>query len=233
MTDESASRRPRPREPHPLVSPERGAAADALRLLIETFVSHDPEATTLAELAAWAEQTTATIAASPPHPHALTRVEELVVGGWGQGGGRAVDALCDRAVVGSANPASYDIWIDRDGDEVVAEAWLGNIAGGAPGRAHGGVVAAIFDDVTGHVPPIHGMPAFTGELSVRYSRPVPLERLISFRAWLAGRSESGRRLFVESSASVEGVEVATSRATFVTVDSSRFRPGTPESAGAI
>ncbi len=223
----------RTRDPHPLATVERERAAEALRRLIESFVAHEPGEDALAAVADWAEATTAAWSTTAPRPHALLRLHELLANAQDLGDRKAVDALCDRAVVGSANPGSYDIWIGRDGEQVVAEATLGLIAGGAPGRAHGGVVASIFDDVTGHVAPIYGLPAFTGELSVRYSLPVPLHTPIEFRAWLTGRSPSGRRLFVEGSASADGAVVATCHATFVVVDFEKFRPGTPESQGAI
>ena len=44
----------------------------------------------------------------------------------------------------------------RDGDEAVAQVCLGAAFEGAPGRAHGGVVAAVFDAIP---PERLGLPA--------------------------------------------------------------------------
>ena len=47
---------------------------------------------------------------------------------------------------------------------------------GPPGAAHGGIVAACLDEVLGGaVANVRGRPAVTGELTVRYVKPVPTE----------------------------------------------------------
>ena len=69
---------------------------------------------------------------------------------------------------------------------------------GAPGRAHGGIVAAAFDDVTGFVIGQLREPAFTGELTVRYLAPVPVDEPLEMRARLEGRER--RKLFITAEA---------------------------------
>jgi acyl-coenzyme A thioesterase PaaI-like protein len=66
---------------------------------------------------------------------------------------------------------------------------------GGPGVAHGGWVAATFDEVTGHVTLLSGRLAVTGALSVSYLKPVPIERPLLARAWVSRKEE--RRWFVE------------------------------------
>ena len=41
---------------------------------------------------------------------------------------------------------------------------------GAPNRSHGGIVAALFDDVFGFVLGVIHQAAFTGDLYIRYAR---------------------------------------------------------------
>jgi acyl-coenzyme A thioesterase PaaI-like protein len=65
---------------------------------------------------------------------------------------------------------------------------------GGPNVAHGGWTAAILDEVLGHVPILHGQLAVTGTLTIRYVRPVPIERELEARAWVARRE--GRRWYV-------------------------------------
>jgi len=66
---------------------------------------------------------------------------------------------------------------------------------GGPGVAHGGWTAGMFDEVTGHVPLLSGQLAVTGQLTVTYVKPVPIERPLVARARIT-RKEA-RRWFVE------------------------------------
>jgi acyl-coenzyme A thioesterase PaaI-like protein len=120
-------------------------------------------------------------------------------------------------VSGAASPWGVDLVVVRDGDEVVATCTLRAAHEGAPGRSHGGVTAAIFDDVFGFVLGLHATVAFTGELGVRYVGPTPLHVPLEFRARLAGRER--RKLFLTAEASSAGQVFATATSTFVMVES--------------
>ena len=67
----------------------------------------------------------------------------------------------ERPISGRASPWGLDLDIHREGDEVVAALTLRSAHEGAPGRSHGGIVAALFDDVYGFVLTILAQPAFT------------------------------------------------------------------------
>jgi acyl-coenzyme A thioesterase PaaI-like protein len=131
----------------------------------------------------------------------------------------------DRAVGGRANPTSVDLNVDYEGDEIVATVVLHRAFEGAPGRAHGGIVSAVFDDVTGFVIGNLGEPAFTGELTVRFVAPVPVEELLTIRTRLDGRER--RKLFISAEATAAGTVVATCKAIYITVDPSLFA-GAPD-----
>jgi acyl-coenzyme A thioesterase PaaI-like protein len=137
----------------------------------------------------------------------------------------AGSGFSDRAVGGATNPASVDIDVRFEGEEVVATVVLRRAFEGAPGRAHGGIVAAAFDDVTGFVIGLLREPAFTGELTVRYVKPVPVDEPLEMRARLAGRER--RKLFIEAEAHHGDELVATSKAIYITVDPTRFA-GAPD-----
>ena len=126
----------------------------------------------------------------------------------------------DRAVGGSSNPTSIELAVRDDGDEVVAEVVLRRAFEGAPGRAHGGIVAAAFDDVTGFVIGKLQEPAFTGELTVRYLAPVPVDEPLEMRARLNGRER--RKLFISAEARAGNEVVATCNAIYITVDPTYF-----------
>ena len=56
---------------------------------------------------------------------------------------------------------------------------------GPPGAAHGGIVAAYLDEVLGGaVARATGKASVTGELTVRYVKPVPTETPLLGRGWL-------------------------------------------------
>lgn len=134
--------------------------------------------------------------------------------------------LADRPILGATNPFAVDArsWIE--GQAAVTELTLGPAFEGAPGRAHGGIVAAIFDDITGHALAFAGRPAFTGSLTVRYHRPTPLGERLEFRSRLD--REDGRRLHVSASCTAGGELIAASDAVYIAVDADRFAPGPPE-----
>ena len=97
---------------------------------------------------------------------------------------------------------------------------LGRAFEGAPGRAHGGIVAAAFDDVTGFVIGQLREPAFTGELTVRYLAPVPVDEPLVMRARLDGRER--RKLFISADAYHGDLLVATCHAIYIKVDATQF-----------
>jgi acyl-coenzyme A thioesterase PaaI-like protein len=65
---------------------------------------------------------------------------------------------------------------------------------GGPGVAHGGWTAGVLDDLLGHVPLLHGRMSVTGTLTVRFEKPVPIERPLEARAWVARRES--RKWFI-------------------------------------
>ena len=126
------------------------------------------------------------------------RPDESVLGGRG---------FEDRAVGGRSNPTSVELEVRYDNDDVVADVVLRRAFEGAPGRAHGGIVAAAFDDVTGFVIGQLQEPAFTGELTVRYLAPVPVDETLEIRARLDGRER--RKLFISAELRAGEAVVAT------------------------
>ena len=103
-----------------------------------------------------------------------------------------VSGLEDRAVAGLANPTATVVDVQYVDDGVVATVKLGPACEGPPGRAHGGIVCAVFDDVIGALTVRLDDAAFTGELTVRYLAPVPLGELLTITAvWMAASDANG------------------------------------------
>ena len=123
-------------------------------------------------------------------------------------------------VCGPWNPLGVGIAVTREGDEAVASVVLGHAFEGGPGMAHGGVVAALFDDLLGYLLTLHRFPAFTGELTVRYHRPTPVDRRLQLRGWVL--EQQTRQLVTAGEIRVDGLVVATAEATFVRIDAERL-----------
>jgi acyl-coenzyme A thioesterase PaaI-like protein len=134
----------------------------------------------------------------------------------------------DRPVSGRSSPWGLDLDLHRHGDEIEALVTLRSAHEGAPGRSHGGVISALFDDVFGYVLGVIHTPAFTGDLYVRYQAPTPLFRQLACRVRLAERI--GRKLLLtgELTDVADGTVVATARATFIAVDPELFTALTAE-----
>jgi len=198
----------------------RTAAAVSLRALSHAFAAHDPDDDALSAITETAAELAHRVEGAPRRDRLAlmrSRPDTTVLGGRG---------FEDRAVGGLSNPTSIELQVGYDdNDEVVAQVVLRRAFEGAPGRAHGGIVAAAFDDVTGFVIGKLQEPAFTGELTVRYLAPVPVDQTLEMRARLDGRER--RKLFISGEARAGETVVATCRAIYITVDPSMFA-GSPD-----
>jgi acyl-coenzyme A thioesterase PaaI-like protein len=198
---------------------ERERAAASLRALNHAFVAHDPEDGALASLVETANELTLALSQTSTRDRlALMQsgLDKSALGGSG---------FEDRAVGGTSNPTSVELEVRFESEEVVADFVLRRAFEGAPGRAHGGIVAAAFDDVTGFVIGRLQEPAFTGELTVRYLAAVPVDEALEVRARLDGRER--RKLFISAELRAGEEIVATCRAIYITVELSQFA-GAPD-----
>ena len=131
--------------------------------------------------------------------------------------GDIMTSFPDRPVSGAASPWGVDLEVTRETDGVTGRCTLRSAHEGAPARAHGGVVAAIFDDLFGFVLHAGDSRAFTGELTVRYLKGTPLHVPLIYRARLVSRE--GRKLFMEAECFHDDVKLATAKAVFITIES--------------
>jgi acyl-coenzyme A thioesterase PaaI-like protein len=139
-------------------------------------------------------------------------------GEWGgtPSEGEIMTPYDERPISGRSSPWGLDVEVWREGDEVVSSVTLRPAHEGAPGRSHGGLVAALFDDVFGFVLATLRVPAFTGELTVRYEAGTPIGVPLECRVRLAERA--GRKLFMTGELTQDGRVLARSKATFITIE---------------
>jgi acyl-coenzyme A thioesterase PaaI-like protein len=192
-------------------------AGRALRDLNHAFAAHDADDAQLDDLAATARTVIAQLDLTPRRDRLALMSAARAAGEFPASTG---SGFGDRAVGGFTNPTSADIEVEFEPDGVVARVVLRKAFEGAPGRAHGGIVAAAFDDVTGFVIGQLREPAFTGELTVRYLAPVPVDEPLEMRARLDGRER--RKLFISADCRHGEQTVATCHAIYITVDPTKF-----------
>ena len=124
-------------------SPARLALADSLRRLGNGLVAHQPDDELLRRITAQVDDLLPGVLAAPERPHAF-HVQETGVFSEPRPDGRDAvvkNAFPDCVVSGRANPMGIAARLWREGDEAVCQVTLGEAFEGAPGRAHGGIVA--------------------------------------------------------------------------------------------
>ena len=197
----------------------RVRAATALRRLGHAIVGHDVPASTFESITADVESWLPSIESAPGRSRSVDTMKQHMFERPPEGS--KIGTFPDCVVSGDANPMGLDVQFFREGDEAVSRVVLGPAFEGAPNRAHGGVVAAIFDDLMGFVLTIHESPAYTAELTVRYRRPTPVGEEIEFRARLVDRK--GRRLHIEAEAlDASATKIATAAGLFITIPREGF-----------
>ena len=93
---------------------------------------------------------------------------------------------------------------------------------GGPRVAHGAWVAGVLDELVGHVPILHQQLSVTGTLTVRFLKPVPIDRRLRGTARLVRKE--GRKWFVEAVLALRssGAELARAEAVMVERDPQHF-----------
>lgn len=122
-------------------------------------------------------------------------------------------------ITGKRNPIAPPIRMWRDGNEVRGEAVFSPTYAGPPNSVHGGIIAAVFDELLSMANVISGSAGFTGTLTIKYHRHTPLNRPIEL--WAVNDRNSGRKQFSRGELRVDGEIVASAEGLFI-------RPGSPK-----
>ena len=199
----------------------RRDAGGAIRDIGHALVGHIAPIELVRRVTATLDELTAALVTNPLR----SRADAEPPTEWGEppADGEVMWSYDERPVSGRSSPWGLDIVVRRDGDEAVATCTLRAGHEGAPGRSHGGIVAALFDDVYGFVLTLLAQPGFTGEIGVRYEAGVPIGRELECRVRMAERD--GRKLRMTGELTDAGNVVARSWATFITVDVEQMRSG--------
>lgn len=112
------------------------------------------------------------------------------------------------------NPRGLRMRFWRRGDAIHSRHVIEDAFHGAPGIAHGGIVATLLDEIScvaAHF--VGGTHVVTGELAVRYERPVPVETPIEMESMIVG-SAHPRYFVIEARIVREGMVLARSTGKF-------------------
>jgi acyl-coenzyme A thioesterase PaaI-like protein len=120
------------------------------------------------------------------------------------------------ALIGLSNPFAPPMTLSREGDVAVGTLRFGPAYEGAPGWVHGGMVAAVIDQVFGFLQVTRGIPSVTGKLSVSYRKPTPLETPLRIEA--RPGEERGRTSILTARLLDGEVLLAEAEAVFVRID---------------
>jgi acyl-coenzyme A thioesterase PaaI-like protein len=219
MDDDRASRK---EAPATHTSETRVALAASLRRLGNALVGHQPDDDLLEDVTRQVDAIVPLLEAAPHRSHAFLEHGPAIFSSELGEGLEAVprNAFPDCVVSGAANPMGIAARLWREGSEAVCQVTLGPAFEGAPGRAHGGVVAALFDETMGLVMSLSTTPAFTGRLSITYRAPTPLGEQLEVRARLADRT--GRKITVTAELRCGDQLLAQGEGLFIGVEPEHF-----------
>jgi acyl-coenzyme A thioesterase PaaI-like protein len=155
---------------------------------------------------------------------------DALLAGWKQGkrlpqpeGGTLPSHHAQCLGCGAENAHGHHLVVTRDAADAVSATHTFDARHvGAPGIAHGGAVATVFDDLYGFLLYSIGDLAVTRKLEVEYLGPVLLDVEYTLRAAIAERA--GRKIHMAATLQDStGLLVARSSALFVTVDIGHFK----------
>ncbi|MEM7285520.1 MAG: PaaI family thioesterase [Actinomycetota bacterium] len=116
-------------------------------------------------------------------------------------------------VIGPLNPIAPPFRFWMEGDEVHGEGRFGAAFNGPPGGVHGGLVAALMDEVLGVTGVMTGNHGFTGTLSIRYESLTPVDTDLTVRGWVEGTE--GRKAFISGEVCADGHVCARAHGVFI------------------
>jgi acyl-coenzyme A thioesterase PaaI-like protein len=116
-------------------------------------------------------------------------------------------------VSGRHNPIAPPIRMWREGSEVRGEATFSATYAGPPDSVHGGIIAAVFDEILSMANVITGRAGFTGTLTIRYHRKTPLDTPIEL--WGINERQHGRKQFSRGEMRVNGEVTASAEGLFI------------------
>jgi acyl-coenzyme A thioesterase PaaI-like protein len=184
--------------------------ASALRGLVESSVALTaplPELTAMADAAEALGARAAGFAGERPFPRYAAPVDGDLntILPWG-------------VISGPYNPLAAPVSMSAESGKAIGTARFGLAYEGPPGGVHGGVVAAVWDQVLAYACMIQGTPGHTATFTTSFRAITPLREQLRFEAWVE-RTE-GRRVHARGQCHAAGKLVSEAEGIFI-----QFRDG--------
>jgi acyl-coenzyme A thioesterase PaaI-like protein len=189
--------------------------ASAIRELMDCLCATDAPSDELLAIADQVESSARRFADQPRMQNPPGVAEGSLIGG--------MESFMDRSPVkGLANPVAPPAELTPDPETKVVRGTVtfGNAYEGAPGCAHGGWVAAVFDEALGMACIFSGGPAMTGEITVRYIKPTPTK--VPLRIEARFDRKEGRKIYISGDLWSGDVLIARSHGLFIAIDFKKF-----------
>jgi acyl-coenzyme A thioesterase PaaI-like protein len=123
-----------------------------------------------------------------------------------------------------SNPAGLQLRFRRQGERILSRYTIADRFHGAPGVAHGGIVATLLDEIScAAVNLLTDRWVMTGELTVRYERPCPVEEPLEIVAAISDRAHP-RYWVVEADIHHQGARLVRSSGKFFLRDAAPVAP---------
>jgi acyl-coenzyme A thioesterase PaaI-like protein len=117
-------------------------------------------------------------------------------------------------VSGKRNAIALPLKLWKVGDnEVLGEAIFSSTYAGPPDAVHGGIIAAVFDEILAMANVISGNAGFTGTLTIKYHDKTPLNTPIEL--WGMNVRQEGRKQISRGEMRVNGKVTATAEGLFI------------------
>ena len=117
-------------------------------------------------------------------------------------------------VSGRRNAIALPLKLWKAGDkEVLGEAIFSSTYAGPPNAVHGGIIAAVFDEILAMANVISGNAGFTGTLTIKYHDKTPLNTPVEL--WGMNVRQEGRKQISRGEMRVNGKVVASAEGLFI------------------
>jgi acyl-coenzyme A thioesterase PaaI-like protein len=129
-------------------------------------------------------------------------------------------------VSGKRNPIAPPVRMWKEGKEVHGEATFSPTYAGPPDSVHGGIIAAVFDELLSMANVITGKAGFTGTLTIKYHRKTPLNTPVEL--WGVNMRQDGRKQLSRAEMRVNGEVTASAEGLFISAAESTVLTGKTE-----
>ena len=116
-------------------------------------------------------------------------------------------------VSGRRNPIAPPLRLWREGDEVLGEVTFSPTYAGPPNSVHGGILAAVLDEVLAMANVIVGKSGFTGTLTIKYHDKTPLNT--PAQLWAKNIKQQGRKQISRGEIRVNGKATVSAEGLFI------------------